>query len=91
MRRGSCHSQSRQCTQDDGLLSSTSAQHTRKCDGNARTEAEEFVKEIRKILRRSERGKELLNILEEATRSPRMKGLSETHKQRIPMCPLPQE
>ena len=47
---------------------------------SAKKEAEDFKKKARKILTRTEEGKALLGLLEEAPRPPRMRGLPKVHK-----------
>lgn len=59
-----------------------------KHDGYAKEEAEKFNREARKILKKSEKGKRLLHLLEEDPRIPRMKGLPKIHKPGIPMRPI---
>ena len=56
--------------------------------GTCKKSADRFSKEARKILRRSERGKQLLYLLEEDPKPPAMRGLPKTHKPGIPMRPI---
>lgn len=56
--------------------------------GYADNEAKKFKSAVRKILVRTEKGKKLVNLLEEAPRPPRMRGLPKTHKVGIPMRPI---
>ncbi|XP_076038446.1 uncharacterized protein LOC143023731 [Oratosquilla oratoria] len=56
--------------------------------GNASRKAEEFKKEARKILSSSARREKLLGLLEEAPRTPRMRGIPKVHKPGIPMRPI---
>ena len=50
--------------------------------------SKKFNQEARKILKRSEKGKQLINLLEEAPIAPRMRGLPKVHKTNIPMRPI---
>ena len=56
--------------------------------GFADKEAENFKKKARKILTRTDEGKSLLRLLEEAPRPPRMRGLPKVHKAGVPMRPI---
>ena len=69
------------------LLSDEST-YTKKQDGYAKAEADRFNKEVRKILRKSEKGKKLFHLIEENPRPPRMRGLPKVHKRGIPMRPI---
>ena len=51
-------------------------------------QSKKFNQEARKILKRSEKGKQLINLLEEAPIAPRMRGLPKVHKTNIPMRPI---
>lgn len=62
--------------------------YEKKDIGYAISEARTFDKEVRKILRKSERGKKLINLLEESPCPPRMRGLPKVHKPNIPMRPI---
>ena len=62
--------------------------YERMPDGYAEREAVKFKTEVRKILRKTERGKKLFHLLEEAPPPPNMYGLPKTHKQGIPMRPI---
>ena len=50
--------------------------------------ATEFTKEARTILSKTDKGKLLIGLLEEAPTPPRMKGLPKIHKPNIPMRPI---
>ncbi|XP_076066117.1 uncharacterized protein LOC143039760 [Oratosquilla oratoria] len=69
------------------LLNDTST-YEKKPLGNAEREGIRFKKESRRILMRTNRGKKLVGLLEEAPRPPRMRGLPKTHKPGIPMRPI---
>ncbi|XP_076037064.1 uncharacterized protein LOC143022637 [Oratosquilla oratoria] len=69
------------------LLSDTTT-YERKYQGHAAMEGENFKKEARKILSKTQRGKKLIGLLEEAPRPPCMRGLPKTHKPNIPMRPI---
>ena len=56
--------------------------------GTADSEALRFNKEARRILKRSEKGKGLLCLLEDHPVPPRMRGLPKTHKAGVPMRPI---
>ena len=62
--------------------------YTKKYMGYANSESEKFKREARKIMRGSEKGKRLINLLEEKPRPPRMRGLPKIHKPNIPMRPI---
>ena len=62
--------------------------YEKKKTGYAKAEGEKFNKEARKILRKSEQGKQLLHTLEQDPIPPRMRGLPKIHKQGIPMRPI---
>ena len=62
--------------------------YERKPEGYSKSEADKFTAEARRILRKSEKGKKMLNLLEEAPRPPRMYGLPKIHKPNIPMRPI---
>ena len=47
-----------------------------------------FNKDARKLLRKSEKGKNLLHLLEEAPEAPRMRELPKLHKDGIPLRPI---
>ncbi|XP_076058000.1 uncharacterized protein LOC143035193 [Oratosquilla oratoria] len=57
-------------------------------DGKAKKEAEDFNKATRKILKRTERSKKLLHLLEEDPKIPTMKGLPKIHKSSISLRPI---
>ncbi|XP_063849711.1 uncharacterized protein LOC135093961 [Scylla paramamosain] len=69
------------------LLSDTST-YEKKYQGYNNITSKNFNKEARKILRKSEKGKKLLHLLEENPNPPRMRGLPKTHKPNIPMRPI---
>ena len=56
--------------------------------GTCRKASDRFNKEVRKILRRTDRGKRLLHLVEEKPRSPLMRGVPKTHKDGIPLRPI---
>ena len=62
--------------------------YKKKNHGYITNEALKFNKEVRKILSKTPKGKNLLGFLEEAPRPPRMKGLPKIHKPAIPMRPI---
>lgn len=51
-------------------------------------EATIFNKTFRRILNHTERGKKLLHLLEEAPKTPTMRGLPKVHKPGIPLMPI---
>lgn len=69
------------------LLSDTSA-YEKKHQGFNNTASDNFNKEVRKILIKSEKGEKLVHLLEEYPRPPKMRGLPKTRKPNIPMCPI---
>ncbi|XP_076035370.1 uncharacterized protein LOC143021647 [Oratosquilla oratoria] len=56
--------------------------------GYASRKAQEFKKEARKILSSSARGEKRLGLLEEAPRTPRMRGIPKVREPGIPMRPI---
>lgn len=62
--------------------------YTKRHSGFAEGESMKFNQRVRKILNKSERGKKLIGLLEEAPRPPRMRGLPKIHKDGIPMRPI---
>ena len=62
--------------------------YTKQSEGEAEKEARSFNKEARKVMRRTEKGKQLLRLLEENPVIPRMRGLPKTHKPGVPMRPI---
>ena len=56
--------------------------------GHGKAQSEAFNKEARKILRKSEKGKKLFHLIEEAPSNPKMKGLPKIHKEGMPMRPI---
>ncbi|XP_076039363.1 uncharacterized protein LOC143024443 [Oratosquilla oratoria] len=69
------------------LLSDTCT-YNKQHDGTAKKEAEYFNKSTRSILKRTEKGKKLLHLLEEDPKVPSMKGLPKIHKPEIPLRPI---
>ena len=69
------------------LLSDNSTYNTQS-EGEAKEEASRFNKEARRVMRRTEKGKRLLHLLEENPVIPRMRGLPKTHKPGVPMRPI---
>ena len=59
-----------------------------KQSGFAAKESVNFNKKVRKILRRSDKGKKLLHLLEESPKAPRLRGLPKVHKAGLPMRPI---
>ena len=70
------------------LLLNDGTTYESKTEGYAKREAEKFKVEARRILRKTERGKKMMSLLEEAPRPPRMYGLPKVHKRDIPMRPI---
>ena len=56
--------------------------------GYVKARSEEFNKKARKLLRKSNKGRKLQYLLEEAPSSPKMRGLPKVHKAGIPMRPI---
>ena len=56
--------------------------------GYGKDQSQTFNKEARKILRRTDRGKKLYHLIEEAPSIPKMKGLPKFHKEGMPMRPI---
>ncbi|XP_076062506.1 uncharacterized protein LOC143037831 [Oratosquilla oratoria] len=71
----------------EALLSDTNT-YRPQTEQQAKDEANIFNKEARKLLRRTEKGKRLLHLLEENPRIPSMRGLPKTHKPEIPLRPI---
>ncbi|XP_076036929.1 uncharacterized protein LOC143022546 [Oratosquilla oratoria] len=71
----------------EALLSDTDT-YSLISEQQAKDEAIKFNKEVRKILKKTERGKRLLHLLEENPRILTMKGLPKTHKPEIPLRPI---
>ena len=69
------------------LLNDTSTYEKRN-PGFNNTTSEKFNREARTLLRKSDKGRRLLHLLEEDPRPPRMRGLPKTHKLNIPMRPI---
>ena len=61
-------------------LLSDDTTYKRVASGTGKKTSETFTKEARKILRRSERGKKLLHLLEESPKPPVMRGSPKAHK-----------
>ena len=57
-------------------------------NGHGKRQSDTFNKETRKILKRSEKGKKLYHLIEEAPTLPKMKGLPKVHKTDMPMRPI---
>ena len=62
--------------------------YAKKEAGFGAKQSKQFNKSARKILKRSEEGKRFLHLLEEAPKSPKLKGLPKVHKDGIPMRPI---
>ena len=56
--------------------------------GHGKTRSQIFNKEMRKVLRKSDRGKKLYYMIEEAPSIPKMKGLPKVHKDGMPLRPI---
>ncbi|XP_076028902.1 uncharacterized protein LOC143017842 [Oratosquilla oratoria] len=69
-------------------LLNDSETYEKKPSGHAKREGEKFTTKARKILKKSDKGKKLLGLLEEAPRPAKMHGLSKVHKPEIPMHPI---
>ena len=62
--------------------------YKKKIKGYAKSESEQFNKNAREILKRSERGKRFIHTLEEDPTPPQMRGLPKVHKPGIPLRPI---
>ena len=62
--------------------------YEKKAPGYVEKLSKKFNQEARKILKNSEKGKQLLHHLEEAPTAPRMRGLPKLHKPTVPMRPI---
>ena len=62
--------------------------YEKKAPGFTQKASKKFNQETRKVLKKSEGGKQLLHLLEEAPTAPRMRGLPKLHKTGIPMRPI---
>ncbi|XP_076067692.1 uncharacterized protein LOC143040485 [Oratosquilla oratoria] len=71
----------------EALLSDTNT-YRPQTEQQAKDESNIFNKEARKLLRRTEKGKRLLHLLEENPRIPTMRVLPKTHKSEIPLRPI---
>ena len=56
--------------------------------GRTVSESKRFNDTVRKILRKSEKGRKLVHLLEESPSSPTMRGLPKTHKPEVPLRPI---
>ena len=70
------------------VLLDDKATYKKKTPGFIEKESKKFNQEARKLLKKSERGKQLLHLLEEKPVAPRMRGLPKLHKENIPMRPI---
>lgn len=62
--------------------------YQKKKEGYSKQKGEQFNKQARKILKRSKKGKQLMYMIEQDPRSPRMRGLPKMHKPGVPMRPI---
>ena len=62
--------------------------YEKKPAGYIDKQSKTFNQRARKIIKKSERGKKLYHLLEEAPTAPRMRGLPKVHKQGMPMRPI---
>ena len=62
--------------------------YTKKEPGYIEKASKRFNQEARKVLKKTERGKQMLSLIEEAPTAPRMRGLPKLHKENIPMRPI---
>ena len=62
--------------------------YTARQQGFAEKQGMAFNQSMRRLLRRSEKGKQLQHLLEEKPRCPSMYGLPKMHKEGIPMRPI---
>ncbi|XP_076057217.1 uncharacterized protein LOC143034752 [Oratosquilla oratoria] len=62
--------------------------YEKKHIGYAQQSADTFNKKARKILKKNERGKKLLHLVEEAPRPPQIRGIPKVHKPGIPLRPI---
>ncbi|XP_076061606.1 uncharacterized protein LOC143037352 [Oratosquilla oratoria] len=74
----------------EGLLTDTST-YTPQSEQQAKEESRRFNTDIRKILKRTNKGKQLLHLLEEDPKTPTIRGIPKTHKAGIPMRPITNE
>ena len=71
----------------EDLLSDTDT-YNKQLYGRAQDEATGFNKDVRKVLRKTEKGKKLMHLLEENPKIPKMKGLPKIHKPGVPLRPI---
>ena len=62
--------------------------YRKKPKGHVEKSSKCFNKRVRSILKKSEKGKELLHLIEEAPAAPRMRGVPKIHKINRPMRPI---
>ncbi|XP_076042217.1 uncharacterized protein LOC143026103 [Oratosquilla oratoria] len=71
----------------EDLLTDTST-YTPQSEQQAKEESRRFNTDVRKILKRTNKGKHLLHLLEEDPKTPTIRGIPKTHKAGIPMRPI---
>ncbi|XP_076028588.1 sodium-independent sulfate anion transporter-like [Oratosquilla oratoria] len=71
----------------ENLLTDTST-YTPQSEQQAKEESRRFNTDVRKILKRTNKGKHLLHLLKEDPKTPTIRGISKTHKAGIPMRPI---
>ena len=69
------------------LLSDTTTYRKEKA-GFVKRQSDEFNKRARKCLRKSNKGRKMQYLLEEAPSAPKMRGLPKMHKPGVPMRPI---
>ena len=62
--------------------------YEKKTSGYIEKLSKKFNQDARKLLKNSEKGKNLVHLLEEAPTAPQMRGLPKLHKVNIPMRPI---
>ena len=62
--------------------------YSKKSSGFIEKTSKKFNQDARKVMKKTERGKQLLHLLEEAPTAPRMRGIPKLHKRNIPMRPI---
>lgn len=67
---------------------SDAATYEKKPAGFTSKSSTAFNQQARKLLKKSDKGKHLLHLLEEAPTAPRMRGLPKVHKEGLPMRPI---
>ncbi|XP_076039025.1 uncharacterized protein LOC143024129 [Oratosquilla oratoria] len=72
----------------EDLLTDTSTYYTPQSEQQAKEESRTFNTDVRKILKRTSKGKHLLHFQEEDPKTPTIRGIPKTHKPGIPMRPI---